>query len=236
MPERPVAVKTIVSTPMASAVARTYGVEMIDVLTGFKFIGEQITLLEEKGEADRYIFGFEESCGYMSGVHVRDKDAVNACMLIAELAAACKAEGVTIVDRLEALYERYGFFENSLLEFTMEGESGMARIARIMKTLREGAPAALFRRPAAEVADYLVSRRRLIAADGGTEREEPISLPRSDVLAYVFANGDSIIIRPSGTEPKLKIYLAVLGKTGADAENGTRTLQQALRALVDGIR
>ncbi|MDR2295987.1 MAG: phospho-sugar mutase, partial [Clostridiales Family XIII bacterium] len=188
MPKRPLAVKTIVSSPLATTVAARYGVEMINVLTGFKFIGRRITRLEELGEAERYIFGFEESCGYMSGTHVRDKDAVNACMLIAELAAACKEEGLTIVDRLEAIYRSCGFCENALLEFTMEGESGMHRIGRIMRALRERPPEALFRAPVAEKADCLSSRR--IAADG---RESGMDLPKADVLEFVFRDGSSVI-------------------------------------------
>ncbi|MDR2089486.1 MAG: phospho-sugar mutase [Clostridiales Family XIII bacterium] len=230
MPKDPVAVKTIVSSPLATAIARKHGVEMINVLTGFKFIGEQITRLEEKGEAGRYIFGFEESCGYMSGAHVRDKDAVNACVLIAELAAACKEEGRTIVDRLEAIYREYGFCENSLLEFAADGESGMHRIARIMRALRERPPRELFRAPVAETLDYLSSRR--LTADG---RESGIDLPKADVLEFVFRDGSSVIARPSGTEPKLKIYPAVSGATREAAAAAARTLRDEISALVNGI-
>jgi phosphoglucomutase len=230
MPENPVAVKTIVSSPLASAVAARYGVAMINVLTGFKFIGQQITRLAEKGEADRYIFGFEESCGYMSGAHVRDKDAVNACVLIAELAAACKEEGLTLADRLEEICRTYGFCENSLLEFAMDGESGMKRIGRIMRALREGAPQALFRAPVAETTDYLSSRRR--TADG---RESGTDLPKADVLEFVFSDGSSVIVRPSGTEPKLKIYAAVSGATREASVSAARALREELAALIDGI-
>jgi phosphoglucomutase len=230
MPKNPVAVKTIVSSPLAAAVAERHGVEMINVLTGFKFIGRQITQLEEKGEADRYIFGFEESCGYMSGTHVRDKDAVNACMLIAELAAACKEEGFTIVDRLEEIYRIYGFCENVLLEFTMDGESGMKRIKRIMRALRERPAEEFFRAPVAETADYLSSRR--LAADG---RESGIDLPKADVLEFVFRDGSGVIARPSGTEPKLKIYLAVSGATREASASAAQTLRDEIGALIDAI-
>jgi phosphoglucomutase len=229
MPKNPVAVKTIVSSPLAAAIAKKHGVETINVLTGFKFIGERITRLEARGEADRYIFGFEESCGYMSGTHVRDKDAVNACMLIAEFAAACKENGVTPIDRLEAIYREYGFFESSLLEFVMDGESGMNRIGRIMRALRETPPQTLFRAPVAETADYLSSRR---LADG---RESGIDLPKSDVLEFVFRDGNGIIARPSGTEPKLKIYLSVSGATREAATAADRALREELNALIDGI-
>jgi phosphoglucomutase len=229
MPQNPVAVKTIVSSPLAAAIAKKHGVEMINVLTGFKFIGEQITRLAEKGEEARYIFGFEESCGYMSGAHVRDKDAVNACMLLAELAAACKEEGLTIVDRLEAIYRAYGFYESSLLEFTMDGESGMRRIERIMRTLRETPASECFRAPVAETADYLSSRR---FADG---RESAIDLPKSDVLEFVFRDGSGVIARPSGTEPKLKIYLSVCGATREASAAAAQALRDELKTLIDGI-
>ncbi|MDR2355181.1 MAG: phospho-sugar mutase [Clostridiales Family XIII bacterium] len=230
MPKKPVAVKTIVSSPLAAAVAERYGVEMINVLTGFKFIGRQITLLEERGEAERYIFGFEESCGYMSGTHVRDKDAVNACVLIAELAAACKEEGRTIADRLEEICRAYGFCENALIEFAMDGESGMKRIGRIMRTLRERPPRELFHAPVAETADYLSSRR--LAADG---RESGIDLPKADVLEFVFSDGTGLIARPSGTEPKLKIYLAVSGATREASVSAAQVLREEIGALIDGI-
>ncbi|MDR1573360.1 MAG: phospho-sugar mutase [Clostridiales Family XIII bacterium] len=229
MPQRPIAIKTIVSSPLATVIARRYGVEMINVLTGFKFIGEQITRLAERGEADRYIFGFEESCGYMSGAHVRDKDAVNACMLIAELAAACKEDGLTIADRLEAIYREYGFYESSLLEFAMDGESGMRRIGRIMRTLRETPAQECFRAPVAETADYLSSRR---LANG---RESVIDLPKSDVLEFVFRDGTGLIVRPSGTEPKLKLYLSVSGATREASTAATQALRDGLKALIDGI-
>ncbi|MDR2770939.1 MAG: phospho-sugar mutase [Clostridiales Family XIII bacterium] len=230
MPKNPVAVKTIVSSPLAAVVAARYGVEMINVLTGFKFIGREITRLEEKGEAERYIFGFEESCGYMSGTHVRDKDAVNACVLIAELAASCKEERHTLIDRLEEIYRSYGFFENVLLEFAMVGESGMKRIGRIMRALRERSPQELFHAPVAETADCLSSRRRV--ADGC---ESGIDLPKADVLEFVFSDGSSVIARPSGTEPKLKIYLAVSGATREASASAAQALREEIGALVDGI-
>jgi phosphoglucomutase len=229
LPQKPVVVKTIVSSSLAEAVAGKYGAETVNVLTGFKFIGEQITKLEEKGEADRYIFGFEESCGYLSGTHVRDKDAVNACMLIAELAAECKEKGLTIADRLEEIYREYGFYETSLLEFVMDGESGMHRIGRIMSALRERPPQECFRAPVAAKADYLSSRR---LADG---RESVINLPKSDVLEFVFRDGTGVIARPSGTEPKLKIYLSVFGETREVSASAAQTLKSELKSLIDGI-
>ncbi|MDR0423846.1 MAG: hypothetical protein LBH39_00030 [Clostridiales Family XIII bacterium] len=231
MPADPIAVKTIVSSPMASAIAGAYGVKMLNVLTGFKFIGEQISLLEGRGQEGRYIFGFEESCGYLSGTHVRDKDAVNACLLIAELAAECKAGGTTLIGRMGQLYEKYGFYESSLMEFTMPGESGMEMIGRIMAAFRAGDSGGLFAGKLAETADYLASTRRFPASG----REEALDLPKSDVLEYVFENGDSIIVRPSGTEPKLKIYLTALGKTKGAAAEGIGRMRAELDGIVKGI-
>jgi phosphoglucomutase len=231
LPEKPVVVKTIVSTPLATALATDFGAEMINVLTGFKFIGEQITILKNQGDEHRYIFGFEESCGYMSGVHVRDKDAVNASLLLVELAAECKEQGKTVVDRLEEIYEKYGYYESSLLEFTMEGSSGMERIGHIMKTLRTRDAVNLFTVKTAETADYLLSERR-ITADSS---KSVINLPKSDVLEYVLDDGGSIIVRPSGTEPKLKIYLAAKGNSRELAAEKTALLKNEVGNLIEGI-
>ena len=191
MPEHPVAVKTIVTTPMAAKRAAHYGVELIDVLTGFKFIGEQIGLLEEKGETDRYIFGFEESYGYLSGSFVRDKDAVNASLLICEMFAWYKAQGKSLVDVLNELYERYGFYETKLLSFTFDGAAGFSCMQELMSALRKDPPEELAGGAVTRVLDY--------DRDG-------TGLPRSNVLRFIMADGEAVV-RPSGTEPKLKVYL-----------------------------
>lgn len=191
MPKRPVAVKTIVTTPMAARVAAHYGVDLIDVLTGFKFIGEQIGWLEKKGEADRYIFGFEESYGYLSGSFVRDKDAVNASLLICEMFAWYKAQGKSLVDVLNELYERHGFYETKLLSFTFDGAAGFARMQELMSALRENPPKSLAGEAVTQVLDY--------DRDG-------TGLPRSNVLRFIMEDGEAVV-RPSGTEPKLKVYL-----------------------------
>ena len=191
MPEHPVAVKTIVTTPMAAKIAAHYGVELIDVLTGFKFIGEQIGLLEEKGETDRYIFGFEESYGYLSGSFVRDKDAVNASLLICEMFAWYKAQGKSLVDVLNELYERYGFYETKLLSFTFDGAAGFSCMQELMSALRKDPPEELAGGAVTRVLDY--------DRDG-------TGLPRSNVLRFIMADGEAVV-RPSGTEPKLKVYL-----------------------------
>ncbi len=200
----PVAVKTIVTTEMAVPVCAKYGVELRNVLTGFKFIGEQIGLLEAQGQRDRYLFGFEESYGYLSGTHVRDKDAVNAAVLVCEMAASLKAQGLTMLDRLAQLREEFGFYAQRLLTFQYEGERGAARMAEIMASLRQ--PPADFNEAALQTAartDYL---------------HDDTGLPRSDVLAFTLRDGRKIIVRPSGTEPKLKAYLFASGADQPAAE------------------
>lgn len=228
MPQNPIAIKTIVTTKMADKIARFYGVELIDVLTGFKFIGEQIGILEENGEENRYIFGFEESYGYLSGAYVRDKDAVNASMLICEMTAYYKKLGKTLVDRLTELYEKYGYYRNDLMEFTFEGSAGMDKMSGIMDHFRKDAPAKFIGKKVTEIADYKLSSRRVLGGGScdlavGTR---PIRLPKSDVLEYVLEDGSSIIVRPSGTEPKLKIYLSA---KGSSSEHSLEIIE-ALRA------
>lgn len=207
MPERPIAVKTIVTTDMAEAVAAEYGVELLNVLTGFKFIGEQIGFLEEKGEEGRYIFGFEESYGYLSGSYVRDKDAVNASMLICEMARYYKKQGKTLWDVMEGLYRQYGYYQNRLLSFAFEGAGGMARMQAMMQSLRENPPKRIAGSAVCGWSDYRSSIR---CQDGKTSA---IALPKSDVLEYRMENGSKLIVRPSGTEPKMKAYLSVKGST-----------------------
>lgn len=203
MPENPVAVKTIVTTEMAQSVADQYGVQLKNVLTGFKFIGEQIGLLEEKGEADRYIFGFEESYGYLSGTHARDKDAVNASMLICEMASYYRQQGKTLVDRLNELYLQHGYFYDKLESFTFEGADGMLHMAELMKGLRTDLVTELGGTKIEKVSDYLASVEK-----SGRETHK-IDLPKSDVMGYSLAGGSSVIVRPSGTEPKIKVYYSL---------------------------
>ena len=207
----PVAVKTIVTTEMAVPICRKYGVELRNVLTGFKFIGEQIGLLEQEGHPERYIFGFEESYGYLSGTDVRDKDAVNAAVLVCEMAANYKAQGLTLLDKLALLRQEHGFFAQRLLTFEYEGESGAKTMAGIMAKLRQplyGFPETAFQ--SASRIDYLY---------------DETGLPKSDVLSFALADGCKIIVRPSGTEPKLKAYLFAQGVDQAAAEAVLDTLE-----------
>ena len=186
MPENPVAVTTIVSTDMATPVAKKYGVELRRTLTGFKFIGEQIGLLESEGRPDRFIFGFEESYGYLSGAHVRDKDAVNATLLVCEAAAAYAAKGQTLLDAIEALYKEFGYYRNALCSYTFEGETGMHTMQQLMANLRANPPK--------EIGGYAVEAATDYEAEG-------TGLPKADVLEYRLAGGHKFMVRPSGTEP-----------------------------------
>lgn len=203
MPQRPFAVKTIVTTPLAEKVAAQYGVELIDVLTGFKYIGERIGLLEKRGEADRYLFGFEESYGYLSGTFVRDKDAVNASLLICEMFAAYRAKGMTLVQALEGLYRTHGFFCEKLASYTFEGVRGFQAMERVMRSLRSAPPTEISGVPVTRVTDY--------------QNHGITGLRPSNVVKLHLPNG-SVVIRPSGTEPKLKLYCFAQGKTRQESE------------------
>ena len=213
----PVVVKTIVTTEMAAAICRKYGLELRNVLTGFKYIGEQIGHLEKDGQKERFLFGFEESYGYLSGTDVRDKDAVNAALLLCDMASDLKSRGQTLLDRLSELQKEFGLFVQRLLTFEYEGESGSIRMNSIMNNLRK--PLEDFDDPALRSAlktDYL---------------HDETGLPKSDVLSFVLSDDDRFIIRPSGTEPKLKAYLFTRASTIAAAEQNLDRLQK----LVDHL-
>ena len=216
MPKDPVAVTTIVSTDMTDAVAKKYGVELRRVLTGFKFIGEQIGMLEAAGAPERYILGFEESYGYLSGAHVRDKDAVNASMLCCEMTAWYKSRGMTLYDGMEALYREHGYFRNELASFTYEGADGMEKMQRIMDRLRAEPPKTLAGEPVEKTVDYLTG-----AGVAGT-------LPRSNVLEFRSATA-KILVRPSGTEPKIKLYYSCRADTMEQAAEKNRAIVAAIR-------
>ncbi len=213
MPKKPIAVKTIVTTDIVNEIGKAYNVEIIDVLTGFKFIGEQIGLLEKKGEEERYIFGFEESYGYLSGGYVRDKDAVNASMLICEMAAYYRTQGTTLLQARENLYKKYGVYYHSLHSFTFEGESGMIKMNNIMNTLRNDHLAEIAGLKVVRIDDYKLS----ISKDVLTGASSDITLPKSDVLAFFLEGGAKVIVRPSGTEPKIKTYYTAKAPTYEEA-------------------
>ncbi len=201
MPKDPVMVKTIVTTDMAEEIARHYGVTTINVLTGFKYIGEQIGRLEEKGEAGRYIFGFEESYGYLSSTDVRDKDGVNAALLICEMFAYYAAQNISLIEKMEELYNTYGYCLNTLHSYTFEGAAGFEKMQKIMAKLR-GGMSSIGGKAVTEIQDY---------AEGLN------GLPKSDVLKFKLADHCSVVVRPSGTEPKLKVYVSVVAENPAGA-------------------
>ena len=226
MPAEPYAVKTIVTSEMAAKICRAHGVKMYNVLTGFKFIGEVIKKHEEMGHGT-FLFGFEESYGYLKGTYARDKDAVVATMLIAEMTAYYKAQNKTLFDALEALYARYGFCMEKTAELEMPGVDGPARMAALMEKLRCDPPKAFNGTPVAIAGDYKAQTLTTLA----TGAVEPTNLPASNVLSFVLENGDVIVVRPSGTEPKVKFYYLLSGEDRAAVE---ATLQ-AYCAQIDAL-
>ena len=212
MPAHPVAITTIVSTDMATPIAKAYGVELRRVLTGFKYIGEQIDSL-----GDRFLFGFEESYGYLSGAHVRDKDAVNAALLICEACAWYAGQGMTLLDGLNRLYQTYGHYRNSIQSFSFQGESGMRAMHGLMERLRTAPPRDIAGLSVLECIDYQTT---------GT------GLPPANVLEFRLQSGNKLLVRPSGTEPKIKFYLSCVAGTQTEALAQEAVLAQAVTALV----
>lgn len=228
MPKNPIAVKTIVTTELCQKIADKYSCELINVLTGFKFIGEQIGILESKNEIERYVFGFEESYGYLAGGYVRDKDAVVASMLICEAVCFYKTKGKTFIDVLNELYDEFGYFSNSQVSFAFEGQSGMQKMADIMKELCINPPKEIAGSNVAQIADYISSTRTFC----NNGNKEAINLPKSDVLEYILENGSSFIVRPSGTEPKIKIYVSSVGKTEAEANDIADSIKASVKEIL----
>ena len=210
LPKNPIAVKTIVTTEICQKIADYYGCELKNVLTGFKFIGEQIALLEDKNEVNRYIFGFEESYGYLPGSYVRDKDAVVASMLICEMAAYYKSKGLTLLQQLDNLYKQHGYYFNAQKSLAFEGQSGMIAMQKLMNSLRENPPKKISGIPVALLQDYQTS----ISTDIASGTTTKITLPKSNVISFVLTDGSKVIFRPSGTEPKIKIYIMAVGESG----------------------
>ena len=228
MPKDPVMVKSIVSTPLADVVAAHYGVECRNVLTGFKWIGDQIARLEAAGQVERFIFGFEESYGYLAGSYVRDKDAVIGSMLICEMAAYYRSIGSSIKEELERIYAQYGRYLNKVDSFEFPGLSGMDKMAGIMQNLRQNPPAEFAGYKVVSVADYQARTK----TDLVTGAVEPIDLPAANVLIYALEGGASVVVRPSGTEPKIKTYFTTLDKDLAEAEAQKDALAAALKPLL----
>lgn len=216
MPADPVLIKTIVTTDMAERIAAHYGVRTVNVLTGFKFIGEQIGRLEAQGRLNSYVFGFEESYGYLSGPYVRDKDGVGAACLICEMFSYYAARGVSLLDRLEQLYADYGYCLNTLHSYAFDGSAGFARMQSVMQALRAGV-ASFGSRRVLRVLDYA----------GGLD-----GLPKSDVLKFILEGGCTLVVRPSGTEPKLKLYLSVSAQSREAAQEAEAELLRSAEALL----
>ena len=226
MPKNPVAVKTIVTTAMVDAVCNKYGVKLESVLTGFKFIGGVIADLEENNRVEDYLLGFEESYGYLLGEHVRDKDAISAVMLIADMTAFYKSKGKTLVDVLEDMFKEFGYYENKTVTFSFEGASGLEKMASLMEQLRQIPPKTVAGADIIEISDYKLSVTK------NAQGETTILLPKSNVLAYKLSDGCSFVVRPSGTEPKLKIYMFVKAETSEKAKLRVSELHSSLEQLV----
>ncbi len=218
IPQGAITVRSIVSSPLADRVAAYYGVNMKAVLTGFKYIGGEILELENRGEQDKFIFGFEESCGYLKGTYARDKDAIVATMLVCELAASLKKEGKTVLDALDALYAKFGYYLAFVQSIELTGADAMEKAAKMMADLRSDVPASIGGASVTDVRDYKTS----VAKNLATGKETVIDLPKSNVLELILGDKGSVIARPSGTEPKVKFYYTAVGET-----------KEAAKALLD---
>ena len=227
MPENPALVTTIVTTNMASAIAKDYNVKFIEVLTGFKYIGEQIKLFELSG-SNNYVFGLEESYGCLAGTHARDKDAVVAVMCLCEVAAWCKKNGITVWDQMLKLYEKYGYFKETQYAITLKGIDGSKQIAEMMDKLRSNPPKNFGDLEVKEFRDY----DRDVARNLATGEEGPTGLPKSNVLYFDLTNDSWCCARPSGTEPKIKFYMGVKGTSMEDAQDKVGKLTEALKAYL----
>ena len=226
MPQNPLMVTSIVSTLLADAVAKSYGIETVRVLTGFKNIGEQILKLEEANQLERFVFGFEESCGYLAGTYVRDKDAVVASMLIAEMAAWYKEKGQTLIDVLDGIYDKFGYYSNKVINIAFEGAEGKEKMAGIMDFFYNTPPKQIDIYRGVEFVDY--KKGIVVNKDG----ECSTNLPKADIFSITLENGSTVIVRPSGTEPKLKIYLMIRGNDQSDAETVSDKVALSLKNIL----
>lgn len=228
LPENSLMTKSFVSTPLINIVAAKYGCKVVDVLTGFKYVGEFIAKLEKTNDDHRFIMGFEESYGYLIGTHARDKDAVAASLMICEMAAYYKSKGKTLVDVLNDIYAEFGIYVNSLYNFAFEGASGMAKMAEIMSETRDNPPKELAGLKVLRIHDF----EKGVITDTESGDSEKIELPSSNVLAYSLPDGNFAIVRPSGTEPKIKVYITGCGKTKDEAEKTASDLGEAMKKLL----
>lgn len=228
LPENPIVVKTIVTSPLIAKIAASYGAEIKDLLTGFKYIGELVTNLEKVGEEDRFVLGMEESYGYLRGIHARDKDAVVASMLICEMAAHYKKKGISLYDFMQSIYKKYGMYLSSLLNFGFEGAAGMQKMVDLMDMLRKNPPKSFAGKKVVGVADYKLQVYKNLESG----KEEKLTLPASNVLAYPLEGDSKVIVRPSGTEPKIKVYLTAAEADLETAKATTEKLTADVKALL----
>ncbi len=228
LPKDPVAVKTVVTSKLVDRICQKYGCELKVVLTGFKYIGEQILLLEQKNEENRYVFGFEESYGYLAGTYVRDKDAVVASMLICEMAAYYRQQGRSLDEVMSSIYDEFGYYLNRTESYEFEGSAGMQKMSDIMSSLRASMPEEIAGFKVTEVGDYLESYTKDISS-GETA---VIDLPKSNVLSYSLEGGGSVIVRPSGTEPKIKVYVTAVGVSAEDAAGIAEKMFKAMTTVM----
>lgn len=228
LPKDPVVVKTIVTTPLVETIASAYGAKTADLLTGFKYIGELVTNLEKDNETDRFIVGMEESYGYLRGAHARDKDAVVASLLICEMASYYKLKGVSLKQFMDGIYEKYGMYLNTVLNFGFEGASGMQKMADMMDSLRKNPPKEIAGTEVVKTSDYKLS----ITKDLKTGESTEIKLPKSNVLSFILPDNSKVIVRPSGTEPKIKVYITACGSNREEATEKSEIIAKDMSKIL----
>lgn len=228
LPNNPIVVKTIVTTPLVETIAAAYGAQTADLLTGFKYIGELVTNLEKNDETDRFIVGMEESYGYLRGAHARDKDAVVASLLICEMASYYKLKGISLKQFMDGIYEKYGMYLNTVLNFGFEGASGMQKMADMMNDLRVNPPKEIAGVPVVKMSDYKLS----VTKDTVTGEETEIKLPKSNVLSFIMPDNSKVIVRPSGTEPKIKVYITACGNSREESTAKSEKIADSMSKIL----
>lgn len=228
LPVNPIVVKTIVTTPLVETIAAAYGAQTADLLTGFKYIGELVTNLEKNDETDRFIVGMEESYGYLRGTHARDKDAVVASLLICEMASYYKLKGISLKQFMDGIYEKYGMYLNTVLNFGFEGASGMQKMADMMNDLRVNPPKEIAGAPVVKMSDYKLS----VTKDTVTGEETEIKLPKSNVLSFIMPDNSKVIVRPSGTEPKIKVYITACGNSREESTAKSEKIADSMSKIL----
>lgn len=228
LPQNPIVVKTIVTTPLVETIAASYGAQTADLLTGFKYIGELVTNLEKQDETDRFIVGMEESYGYLRGAHARDKDAVVASLIICEMAAYYKIKGISLKQFMDGIYEKYGMYLNTVLNFGFEGATGMQKMADMMNELRSNPPKEIAGAPVVKMSDYKLS----VTKDIATGEETEIQLPKSNVLSFVLPDNSKVIVRPSGTEPKIKVYITACGTSREESTAKSENIAEDMSKIL----